>query len=658
MPNRSPFHQPWSRRRFLQISGAMGFTVAAGARGGLAVAQTPAVPAEISEAPFFEGQDLPPVAERIGEEPLVLDPIDSVGTYGGTWRTALIGGQDTAWLERTVNYDNLVTWAVDWSEVLPDVAKAYEVSEDGTSFTFHLRKGMKWSDGEPFTSADVEFYVNSVRNNTELNSAPPDNPFTIEVADEQTFTIVYEKPDGFALRHMCEAAGVDWTRYPRHYLEQFHKEFNPDGIDALIKEEGAADWIELFRKKGGGIPGTPYDARWANVDLPRLHAWKLVEPYGEGTRVRFERNPYYWKVDTNGQQLPYIDEVVFDVLEDPEVLLLRASNGEIDMHARHITTDANKPVLAENREKGGYEFFDIVPSSMNTVVFALNQTHKKPEMREIFMNKDFRIGLSYAMNRQEILDAVFVSQGEPWQLGPRKETDWYNEELAKQYTEYDVDKANEHLDKVLPDKDGSGMRLMPSGDPFTFVVEVAAEINPFFTDTANLVMDYWKAVGVNASLKPEDRSLMYTRKAANEHDCAVWGGDGGLNDAMLEARWYYPHSDESLYGIGWVVWADNAGGNPQAEPVEPPEPVKNQIDLYAEIEQTPDPAKQTELFDQLLAIAQQEFHAIGTSLPAMGYGIKKVNLKNVPASMPGAWLYPNPAPSHPETYFYEGGQQT
>jgi peptide/nickel transport system substrate-binding protein len=658
MPNRSPFHQPWSRRRFLQISGAMGFTVAAGARGGLAVAQTPAGPAEISEAPFFEGQDLPPVAERIGEEPLVLDPIDSVGTYGGTWRTALIGGQDTAWLERTVNYDNLVTWAVDWSEVLPDVAKAYEVSEDGTSFTFHLRKGMKWSDGEPFTSADVEFYVNSVRNNTELNSAPPDNPFTIEVADEQTFTIVYEKPDGFALRHMCEAAGVDWTRYPRHYLEQFHKEFNPDGIDALIKEAGAADWIELFRKKGGGIPGTPYDARWANVDLPRLHAWKLVEPYGEGTRVRFERNPYYWKVDTNGQQLPYIDEVVFDVLEDPEVLLLRASNGEIDMHARHITTDANKPVLAENREKGGYEFFDIVPSSMNTVVFALNQTHKKPEMREIFMNKDFRIGLSYAMNRQEILDAVFVSQGEPWQLGPRKETDWYNEELAKQYTEYDVDKANEHLDKVLPDKDGSGMRLMPSGDPFTFVVEVAAEINPFFTDTANLVMDYWKAVGVNASLKPEDRSLMYTRKAANEHDCAVWGGDGGLNDAMLEARWYYPHSDESLYGIGWVVWADNAGGNPQAEPVEPPEPVKKQIDLYAEIEQTPDPAKQTELFDQLLAIAQQEFHAIGTSLPAMGYGIKKVNLKNVPASMPGAWLYPNPAPSHPETYFYEGGQQT
>jgi peptide/nickel transport system substrate-binding protein len=516
---------------------------------------------------------------------------------------------------------------------------------------------MKWSDGEPFTSADVEFYVNSVATNAELNPTQPDNPYTIEVVDDQSFTITYEEPNGFALQRICQADGVNWTRYPRHYLEQFHIDFNPDGIDALIEEAGAADWIELFRLKGAGIPGTPYDARWSNVDLPRLHAWKLVEPYGEGTRVRFERNPYYWKVDTNGQQLPYIDEVVFDVLEDPEVLLLRASNGEIDMHARHITTNTNKPVLAENREAGGYEFFDIVPSSMNDVVFALNQTHKNEALREIFMNKDFRVGLSHAINRQEIIDVVFVSQGEPWQLAPRQETPWYNETLAKQFTEYDVDLANEHLDKVLPDKDGSGMRLLPSGEAFTFVVEVAAELNPFWTDTANLVIDYWKAVGVNASLKPEDRSLMYTRKAANEHDCAIWGGDGGLNDAMLEARWYYPHSDESLYGIGWVVWANNAGGNPQAEAVEPPEAVQQQVELYNEIERTPDPTAQDELFNELLTIAQEQFHAIGICLPAMGYGIKKVNMKNVPATMPGAWLYPNPAPSHPETYFFEGGQQ-
>lgn len=651
-----PVDQSYTRRRFLQVSGAMGFTVVATAGGGYAVAQTPAVPAELSQSPLFDSMDLPPLAERIGSEPLVLDPLESVGTYGGQWRTALIGGQDTAWLERTVNYDNLVTWAVDWSEVLPNVAQSFEASEDGRSYTFKLRAGHKWSDGQPFTSADVEFYVNNVANNRELNPTVGDNPFTIEVADEQTFTIVWERPEGFALQRMCQADGVNWTRYPRHYLEQFHIDFNPDGIEALVAEEGAVDWIELFRTKGAGIPGTPYDARWSNPELPRLHAYQLVEPYGEGTRVSFTRNPYYFKVDPSGQQLPYIDEVIFDVLEDPEVLLLRASNGEIDMHARHITTNTNKPVLAENREAGGYEFFDIIPSSMNDIAIAVNQTHKVPEMREIFSNKDFRAGLSHAINRQEIIDVVYVSQGEPWQLAPRVETDYYNETLAKQFTEYDVDLANEMLDRVLPDKDGNGMRLMANGEPFSFVVEVQAD-QVERVDACNLVIQYWNAVGVNASLNPEDRSLLYTRKAANEHDCAVWGGDGGLNDAMLEARWYYPHSDESLYGIGWVVWANRAGGNPQAEPVEPPAPVQRQVELYDQIEETPDPAVQTELFNELLAIAQDEYHAIGISLPGMGYGLKKTNLKNVPAVMPGAWLYPNPAPTRPETYFYEGGQQ-
>jgi peptide/nickel transport system substrate-binding protein len=634
----------------------MGFTVAASAGGGYAVAQTPAVPADITQSPLFDAADLPPVAERIGSLPLVLDPIDAVGTYGGTWRTALIGGQDTAWLERTVNYDNLLAWSVDWSEALPNLAHAYEVSDDGTQFTFHLRPGSKWSDGEPFTSADVEFYVNAVRNNVELNPAPADNPFTIEVADDVTFTVTFERPNGFHVRRLCQADGVNWTRYPRHYLEQFHKDFNPD-IDALVQEAGVADWIELFRTMGDGIPGTPYDARWANPDLPRMHAWRLVEPYGEGTRVRFERNPYYWKVDPSGQQLPYIDEVVFDVLEDPEVLLLRAANGEIDMHARHITTDTNKPVLAENREKGAYEFFDILPSSMNTVVLALNQTHKNEALRSIFANKEFRIGLSHAINRQEIIDVVFVSQGEPWQLGPRQETPWYNETLAKQFTEFDVDLANQHLDAVLPDKDGSGMRLLPDGQPFSFVVDVTADLNPFWTDAANLVIGYWNAVGVNATLNPIDRSLMYTRKDSNDHDCTVWGGDGGLNDAMLEARWYFPHSLESLWGIAWVIYAGRTAGNPLAEPQDPPESIQQQIALYRQIEEEPDVAGQDELFKELLAIAQENFNAIGISLPALGYGLKKVNLKNVPATMPGAWLYPNPAPSKPETYFFEGGQQ-
>jgi peptide/nickel transport system substrate-binding protein len=274
-------------------------------------------------------------------------------------------------------------------------------------------------------------------------------------------------------------------------------------------------------------------------------------------------------------------------------------------------------------------------------------------MREIFQSKDFRVGLSYAINRQEIIDVVFVSQGEPWQLCPRIETDWHNEELAKQFTDYDVDLANEYLDRVLPDKDGDGMRLMPNGEPFNFVILATADLQPTMIDASTLVLDYWNAVGVNASLNPVDRSLLYSRKDANEHDCAVWGGDGGLNDAILDPRWYYPFSTESLWAVAWYIWqADPA--NPLAEPMEPPEYIKEQVALYNEIEATPDPAVQTDLFNQLLAIAQEHYNAIGISLPAPGYGIKKLNVHNVPAVMPDAYIYPTPAPTNPEQYYFEG----
>jgi len=639
-----------SRRRFLQVSGAMGFTVAASAQGAYAVAQTPEVPSETSQAPVLDDQDLPPVVERIGEQPLVVQPLESIGQYGGTWRSGLIGGQDTAWLDRTIGYDHLVSWSPDWSEVVPNIARSFSVSDDGRSYSFELRPGMRWSDGEPFTTADVEFYVNNVYRNEQLTTSLGTNPFTIEVHDEVSFTLTYEEPNGFVLQDMAQGEGL--TSYPRHYLEQFHIDFNPDGIDALVEENGAADWIELFRLKGAGIPGTPYTAIWSNADLPRLHAWRLVEPYGEGTRVRFERNPYYWKVDPEGQQLPYIDEVVFDVLEDAEVLLLRAANGEIDLHSRHINTLANKPVLAESRESGGYEFFDLEPAPMNTTVFALNLTHKNEALREVFQNLDFRIGLSHAINRQEIIDAVFVSQGEPWQLAPRAETPWYNETLAKQYTEYDVDLANEMLDRVLPDKDGDGMRLMPNGEPFSFVVEVTPNLSPAHVDVANLVVDYWKTVGVNASLKTEDRSLMFTRRDANEHDCMVWLGDGGSRDAILWPKFYFPMHPGSLFAIAWYIWYEEPS-NPQAEPMEPPARVREQMDLYDQIERTPDPEAQNELFNELLEISAELFYAIGISLPAPGYGIRKINLRNVPSSMPESAIYVDPGPTVPAQYFFE-----
>lgn len=646
-----------SRRDFAALAGAAGAALSMGFPVRT-MAQTPAtpLPAQFAESPLLAEQSasgaLPPVQERLPVNPMVVQPTEQVGKYGGSWRTAIIGGLDLNWLVRTVAYDYLVRWDPAWQVVIPNIAKSWEINDDGRSFTFELREGHKWSDGQPFTVDDVMFYGEDVYRNEELTTSVGTNPWTIEKVDGFRFKVTFERPDGIFMATLASPDGAGWTRYPKHYLQQFHEKYNTTNLDQLIAEAGVDNWVQLFQQKAAAIPGTATDARFQNLDLPTLYAWKLAEPYAEGTRVRVDRNPYYFKVDPEGSQLPYIDEVVFNAVQSNEVLLLQATNGEIDMHVRHINTDANKAVLAQSAADNGYRLFETLPAVMNRVKISLNLTHKDPVLRAIFADKNFRIGLSHAINRQEIIDSLYVSQGEQWQLSPRPESQYTNETLAKQFTEYDVALANEYLDKVLPDKDGNGFRLKPDGQQLVFIVEVATGGPVAPVDEMNLVVGYWQAVGVNAQLRPEDRSLMNQRMRANEHDCFVWQGDGGLQDALLDIGSYAPATGGANYGIGWLTWFSNPS-NPAAAPVEPPEEVQAQLQLVTQLWETIDEAQQTALMQQILEIAVEQFYAIGILLPGPGYGIANSNLRNIYEPMPDAFLYPTPGPTNPEQYFFE-----
>jgi peptide/nickel transport system substrate-binding protein len=632
-----------------------------------AAAAQPTVAAQVSagryqESPLFadlvkQGK-LPAVEQRLPDKPVVVQPVEKTGTYGGDWRTALLGGQDTAWLVRTLGYEHLMRWDREWKRLVPNIAESVDTNADATQFTFKLRKGLKWSDGEPFTADDLTFWYDDVLTNTELNpggiqydwmQTGKDEPGRVTKSDDFTVVFKFAKPNGLFLSRLATPDGTAPTRYPRHYLQQFHKKYNPN-VQQLVTAAGAADWVALFRQKGDVVPGTPYDARWQNADLPTVLPWKVTTAYGSASRVVAERNPFYWKVDPDGRQLPYIDRVLYDVEQDKEVLTLKALNGEIDMMARHFNTLQNKPVFSDGMAKGQYHLFDAVPSSANTMIISLNLTHKDPVMRQMFQNKNFRIGLSHAINRKNIIDLVYLGQGEPVQVGPRPESPYYNEQLSHQYTEYDVDKANQLLDQAgFSKRDGDGFRLGPNGQRISFQVETTAGANPDWTDALKLVQDDWQKVGIDIQVKSEDRSLLYTRKNANDHDAVVWGGDGGL-EVTLETRWWFPSSNESNYAEAWFTWY-NPGGNPQTAPEEPPEAVKRQMDLYTQVKATGDEQKQQELMKQLLQISVDQFYTIGISLPATGWGLVKNNFHNVPKSMPDAWLYPTPAPSQPEQYF-------
>ena len=618
-----------------------------------------AQPQSYSEAPALaeqvEAGNLPPVAERVPEDAVVLTPVERVGTYGGTWRMALNGAGDGALLERTIGYENLLRFDREWKEIIPNLATSYEASEDGRTYTLELRQGVKWSDGAPFTADDVVFSYDAVLSNDALTAFPRDNPPTITKIDDYTVQFELEEPDGLFLQYLASVNASAYAAYPKHYLEQFHIDYNEENLDELIRENNADDWVQLFQMKGAALEGANTSARFLNPELPTLFAWQLTKPYdGSSTQVAFERNPYYWKVDTEGNQLPYIDNVVFDVVNDVQVMVLKAANGEIDMQYRNIGTLSNKAVFFDNQEAGNYGFFETIPSAMNTAIIALNLTHKDPVKREIFSNKDFRIGLSHALNRQEIIDLAYVSQGEPYQAAPHPNSEFYHERLAKQYTEYDLDLANEYLDKAFPEKNGDGFRLGPDGKPISFLVEFSPDSEPSWTTVAELVQRQWREVGLNVQIRSEERSFFYERKDNNQHDVAIWKGDGGLGDVLLEPRWYLPLNNESFFAVPWAYWRTNpegAGEGTFAQVEEPPAPVKEQLELYETLTRTPGAEEQAEYMNQILEIAADQFYVMGVSLPAPGYGIVKNNFHNVPESMPDAYLYPTPAPTDTSQYF-------
>ncbi|MDQ3397529.1 MAG: ABC transporter substrate-binding protein, partial [Deinococcota bacterium] len=319
-------------------------------------------------------------------------------------------------------------------------------------------------------------------------------------------------------------------------------------------------------------------------------------------------------------------------------------SGEIDFIGRR---SADKPVFIDNQDRGNYRLYDSISTSMNSVVLALNLTHPDPLKREVFNNKDFRAGLSHAIDRQEIIDLVFVAQGEPWQTSPPRESPFYNERLAKQYTEYDVELANEHLDRVLPERDAQGFRLGPDGQRFSFQFEAPSRVQDW-VDTLELVSGYWREVGIDMQVRSMADALLGERKGSNLHDAVVWGGDGGL-DALLEPRWYFPVGGESNFAIPWARWYSGAEGPRE----EPSAPAKQQMELYRQVQATADPEAQRELFGQILEIAADEFWVMGITLPTPGYGIVKNDFRNVPNTIISSWLYPTPGPTNPFQYFKE-----
>jgi peptide/nickel transport system substrate-binding protein len=602
--------------------------------------------------PLVQSGKLPSIEKRLPDNPRVETPVEQVGQYGGTWRSGMVGGSDRNWMFRITGYEGLISWDRDWTgAIIPNLAESFSANDNATEFTFKLRKGLKWSDGQPFTSDDIGFFVTDIARNKDLFPSPPDW-LTVEdklgeftKIDDQTFKIRFAAPYGLFLQRLASNYGVQTDMMAKHYCAQFLPQYNSKNLDQLAQQNGVKTWSELFIKKCA--VDTEANERWQNPERPTMEPWAIKDPYiGGATIVTFERNPYYFKVDTAGNQLPYIDKLRIGVNADVQTLVLKVINGEIDYQDRHIQTNANRAVFADNAAKGDYRIIDENDSDMNTALISLNLTHKDPVKRKIFDNKDFRIGLSYAIDRKAIIDSAYLGEGEPWQAGPRRESPYFNARLASQYTEYDVGKANQYLDKAFPKKDSEGFRLGPDGNRITFNIMVIPALGDF-VDATQLVAQYWQKVGIDAKVQTVDRTLFYDRKDKNEQDATVFQGSGGSGDALLEPTWYLPFWNESLFAVPWGDWYASGGKSGE----EPPAEVKKQMDLYRQIKASADPAKQKALFQQLLDIAADQFYAFGISTPGKLYAVVKNNMHNVPVAW-WSWTYPSPVASNTEQYYF------
>lgn len=620
-----------------------------GGEGGQRGTGSPEGTADAKEAPDLAQRvasgELPSVHKRIPDKPLVVEPEGRRGRYGGTWRTALQGAGDTAWLGRTIMNEDLTRWNPTATKVIPNVARRFDLAPDAQTLTIELYHGMRWSDGQPFTADDVVFSLEDILLNDKLTPVFPahmggDHPPSIEKVNTETVRLHFQVPNAtIATQIAYRGSGL---LDPAHYLKEYHIKYNGDA-DKVAKKAGYSDWTKLFLAKQNPI---------SNKDVPVLYPWIVTKAVGDGSRVEAKRNPYYWKVDPEGRQLPYLDDVIFDVITNAETILLKATHGDIGFTTRHINTLTNKPVLARNRRKGDYRFVKLKSTYQNEMCIGLNLTSEDPALRELFQKKDFRVGLSYAIDRSELSDTIWQRSGRPWQAAPLPESEYYDEEFAHQYLEYDTQKANDHLDRAgLTDVDQEGYRLGLDGQPLSFRVEVAhPALIPFWPDAMELVSGYWKKVGVRAQIKNEDRSLYEERLQANKHDAFVWTGPGGLRNETTDTKCYFP----STGGAGAQGWAPLWGQwflSHGSAGTEPPDAPKKQIDLYWRFQKEPSEAKRKDLYKQILQIAKEQFYVIGTIQNPQPYGIVKNNFQNVPQGMPAANTFHTPALTNPEQYW-------
>lgn len=589
---------------------------------------------------------LPPVEQRLPKNPLVVIPFEEIGQYGGNWRRAWRGLSDQ-WGPNKLCFEHLVMFDQNGAKILPNIAESWRISRDSKIYTFKLREGIKWSDGTPVTTEDVKFWYEDIFLNKDLTPSFPTwlvsggKPLEIEIVDKYTFRVKFATSNPLFLVSVAKL-GYNMFVLPSHYLKQFHPKYTPkEKLDAMVKEAGLQGWTQLFDSKGGGTSG------WLqNPELPVLYPWRVTTSYTASIMV-MERNPYYWKIDPAGNQLPYIDRVSSMLVENNEMIVMKALSGELDFQDRGLSV-SDYTLLMENRAKGNYRVVLWKQGVGTDNTLYLNQNVKDPVLRKLFEDKRFRQALSIALNREEVWKLVYLGLGKPRQASLISGVAFYDPEWEKMWTEYDPKKANELLDKIgLKKRDRDGFRLRPDGKTLAVTIEFASGAATI-PDILTMVKKYWEAIGIKVAIRPIERTLYVTKCNSGDIEIGVWSFDRNvavLSDPGRLLGWTTDGPWAPLYAL-WYTSGGKSGEEPKGD-------IRKLYELWDKAKSSPDEKIRDKYFKEIVNIHKRNIWFIGCVGELPQPIVVNNNLKNVPTECLYDDTTRSPKNARPEQFFFK-----
>jgi len=616
---------------------------------------TVAAPTRFKEAPILAEQvkagKLPPVDKRLPETPLIIDPVEEIGKYGGTWRM-MDSGDGLGQLRMAIATESLNKWKRDVNGSRPNVVQSYKFNDTATELTIQFRKGVKWSDGSPFTANDYLWWWEQMVMNEKVGLATPagyrtdGKPLQMSKIDDYSVKLTFAASTPLFMDYSVRGYYNSATHLiPSEYLKQFHPSLNtkyPDAKELLAQYNNPHQY-----------PGRPV-----------LWGW-MVESFKSADSAVFVRNPYYWKVDPEGNQLPYIDKIEVKIAPTgtnwTELLLLKTIAGEIDFQIRDYPVK-NVPVLKENEKKGDYRTMMWSRGDYAWPWIILYYDYPDKGIVDLMYDQRFRQALSHAINRNRINEVVSLGLAKPRQAALSPESPEFQTregkavyaQWEKAYADYDPKKAAALLDEagVKIGSDGK-TRVRPDGKPLELIITCVAGDTQSI-DATELYKKDWEAIGLKVTISTEESSVVSQKTLAGEIMIRSWGSAAAWG--LVSATPVWAPNEGVTYAVGGArigLWYQT-GGKEGVAP-RPGSMLETLLKKYTEVITTVDPVqRQAKLLEAYKVHIDGGPISIGTVGEHPSPLVAKNKFRNVPSfGLVAGWDLSFPGTADPEQFFWK-----